>query len=542
MTEHKRGRWIFFVVPIFLLSIGLIAVEAAHMGIDSDRANHLLQAKDLADGNLFLSGWNLTKAHFLTTDLFAYFIGYVFGGGLGYRAASLTYTVMYVALLLVTLIAAFRALPAEEGRGYRWFSVTALLYLCIPGWYLMGVGRIHVIAYVYCIIAMLLASSLLRQTASGSSLSEGRLKALFLLLTVGSFGDVLVFLYAALPILLFVIWRRISKKAGKDELRLAFLTALSLPVSLVLDFLYYRIGGADKNGTVLSAGLSSPRIWGERIVSLVQTIFRFAEGDPAGLPLLSFYTFLVLCNAVLVLFSLFLTGRSLIRFLLGKAEDPPSVMLAFSVVIAAGIYVFTGRSEVRYLELIAIGLMIILVRNAYRLFEGRKRSAVFRVILTVLLWLAAAGRLNEFVKGVQINAGIEARQTEEGSRLCRTLRENGCRNGYASFWNASVNTVLGGGEVTVRHISLADPGNGSAPVMQMYRWFNKNEWYEEPANFVIIDDTAGDGGASDDFGISEENCIAFFGVPAQRLREGRYILLIYDCDLSQKLYLTAAPK
>ncbi len=604
MEERRPKGHIVFLLLCYLFSVGLIVIEAQHMGFDSDRAGHLLQVQDIARGNIFLSGWNLTKAHFLTTDLIPYLIGYLTGGGLGYRAAVIAYSVMYAALLAVTMTACLnKEVRHDTDQLDKVLFLALILYLCIPCWYLMGVGRIHVIAYVYCIIAMIIAAAYLtciRKPMGNDAVDTvceavdpvdpkgdagKRLTVLTILLTIGSFGDFLVFLYGALPVAIyavvkiFLIRRGEKIKAfgkplfsmesvesalkstngkkqglspantcdGKQNLisdtvklrevheyrKLACAVLAAFPLSFVLDLLYYKIGGANKNGSIFSIHSSDPRVWGERFQSLMNAILKFAEGGLTGREFFSFDMFVHLCNALIVIISLLLMIAVLLHFFNGSETDPISVLLSISSLIAAAVYVFTERAEERYLELISVGLLIIFIRNL-PVYLGRLRSpAVPKIFCIVLTYFALAGRVNEIVKEVEINAGREQQMTADAGALSRLLDENGCQNGYASFWNASVITALTKEKLCVRHIQRIYTGpDGCTLGMQMYQWFNKDEWYEEPANFVLIDNHLYDQGVSDSFGISEENCIAVFGAPVQRMEEGEYIVLIYDRDLS----------
>lgn len=71
-------KFVFIFAAIFYIFciIGL----CSHIDVDSDRANHLLQAEDILSGNFFMSDWVLTGITFFTTDLIYYEIGKIFCG------------------------------------------------------------------------------------------------------------------------------------------------------------------------------------------------------------------------------------------------------------------------------------------------------------------------------------------------------------------------------------------------------------------------------------------------------------------------------
>ena len=72
-------------VSFFLLYAVFVIWLFRFSGIDSDQANHLLQADDILSGNFFLKDWNLTGVTFFTTDLLYFEIARLIFG-VRYRA------------------------------------------------------------------------------------------------------------------------------------------------------------------------------------------------------------------------------------------------------------------------------------------------------------------------------------------------------------------------------------------------------------------------------------------------------------------------
>ena len=110
------------------------------------------------------------------------------------------------------------------------------------------------------------------------------------------------------------------------------------------------------------------------------------------------------------------------------------------------------------------------------------------------------------------------------------LREQNLESGYAAFFDASKLTVLSGNSVKVRHIICTDSG------MDIHKWFAKKEWYLEESRFVIVDDSRfSDVKENEIFGITEDSVRAAFGEPNERFEVSKYIVLVYDKDLSFQL-------
>ncbi|MGH3251470.1 MAG: hypothetical protein ACRDOI_35395, partial [Trebonia sp.] len=104
----RRGTAWWAGAAVFLLT--LVVLFAAYLRLsntypeNSDEANILLMASDLAHGNLYLSGWNVSDVPFITTELppIALLVT-LFGLHLStaHLAAALTYTIVVAIAMLV---------------------------------------------------------------------------------------------------------------------------------------------------------------------------------------------------------------------------------------------------------------------------------------------------------------------------------------------------------------------------------------------------------------------------------------------------------
>ena len=70
MIKILKNNLIFFFVLIFYFLY--LCCAARSLPINSDIANHMLQAQDFLSGNFLMKGWIFTGVTFLTTDLFVY--------------------------------------------------------------------------------------------------------------------------------------------------------------------------------------------------------------------------------------------------------------------------------------------------------------------------------------------------------------------------------------------------------------------------------------------------------------------------------------
>ena len=142
--------------------------------------------------------------------------------------------------------------------------------------------------------------------------------------------------------------------------------------------------------------------------------------------------------------------------------------------------------------------------------ESRKYTLALGLVSLVMI----AGCITPF------SFSLKHAETEQ-SRLADFLAGEGLKNGYGEYWDASSVSLFSGNEVTVRAVVWGGTS------FKRYNWFCKSEWYEEPAEFVVIRKSGGEPSAG--------NTVKAFGEPARRLEYGNYLIYVYDKDLSKEL-------
>ena len=135
--------------------------------------------------------------------------------------------------------------------------------------------------------------------------------------------------------------------------------------------------------------------------------------------------------------------------------------------------------------------------------------------------------------------------------LISFLEENDLHYGYASFWNASVNTVLSNGEVQVLPLWDYDANKGVRPPYNPsdYRyWLNNRNWYDPASHpgksFVLLKNNSLTDEESrkewiEEYGENPENpwidktppedvCKEFYSLNPQVLHCGDYTILVFE--------------
>lgn len=109
--------------------------------------------------------------------------------------------------------------------------------------------------------------------------------------------------------------------------------------------------------------------------------------------------------------------------------------------------------------------------------------------------------------------------------IAMRLHEQGLSYGYASYWNASVITVLSKGQTKIRPVVLG------APVQPM-RWGSSNEWYRASAykgsTFLLL--------SEEEYKAQNWTAMeAYLGKPERELEEGGWKIIVYPFNVAEKL-------
>lgn len=510
------------IVIIFLI-IDMIVVAAGFWNkeLNSDVSNHILQAKDILSGNILYRNWNLSKISFLTGDMIFYEIA-VLLKGVSYSAAVTANALMALAVQLTL----FATCLYGKKRGF-FEKLCIIVLIAVPSIGLLRSMMMHTGCWIYCMVLYMVYDHIY-----GISADEKKLKKYSVLFVcvqaLGIFGDFLIFLYGALPCLLYSLiegYREEKKEERIRHLKTAALNIYGSVTAYVLMFLYFGIGGANRCGHVLGLQFLPALQWRSKLDSLFIILMDMFGADFTGRKALLPDTILRCFNFMILLVGIFFVVFSAINYLRKKYDDRFSVILDIAIFVSAGTYIFTTRSASRYITDIALFLYILIVRNIHIIWARSGHNLkINRILAACIVLFAMMGHGWGLAESSRIIVSDPHRE------LVGFLNEHGLTNGYSSFWNASVSTVLSEEAVCIRHVEKNTDGG-----IAQFVWFGKDTWYEEESHFVVIDNSNGDRGASDSYELSEENCISYFGKADTVYEVGKYIILVYDRDISKEL-------
>lgn len=512
------------VIGVLLYMLFLIVLNS-HISITSDQANHLLQADDILSGNFFMRDWILTGITFFTTDLLYYEVGRILCG--------ISPEAVYVAvgaMAASTLIAAYLASVAGEKKYLKLKTFLFAMLMLIPCRNALGALRIHTGAVFYSIVSFLLVYKTLGSNTETNDVHTKKRKILvmsllFIVSLFGAIGDFLFVVEGAIPICLVCFFWLLSTDKSSDKkmpCMLIGIIILAVVCAALWEKVFFAIGGADKNSYMEEILFIDLTKWGDKFSSMAKQIMdmcmgAFYKGEVANFwNLIKSINFLgILVSAVFVIKYLWQLIRQKIREL-----DLISVLMSLSIIVALAASLLTDRSAAVYITIVPIAFGVVLLRNIESLINSVNNKRLFIAVIALLAFLSFAGKIKE------ISSYIKNELHTSEYALVEVLEEQGLKNGYGSFWDASIITILSQNHTTVRHIRYEEN------VVAMWKWFAKREWYQQDAEFIVINKSSED---TDFLQIAEANMLNVFGEPSKRIEIDKYLVLVYDYDLSQKL-------
>ncbi len=524
--KNRCGRKRMFICIGIFISILLytlfLTVLNSHISITSDQANHLLQADDILSGNFFMRDWILTGISFFTTDLLYYELGRILCG-ISPEAVYLAVGAMAASVL----IAAYLAVVAGERGHLKLKTFLFAMLMLIPCKGALGALRIHTGAAFYSIVSFLLVYKMLGNITYDKWTKNRKILFMSLLFIVSSFGAIGDFLFVvegAIPICLVCLFWLLSADKSQDKktaYKIIGITILAVVCAILWEKLFFAIGGADKNSYMEDILFIDLTEWRDKFVTIIKWIMDMSMGafykekvSNIWNLLKSINFFGILVSVVFVIKYLWLLIKQKIREL-----DLISVLMSCSIIMSVAASLFTDKAAAVYINIVPIAFGVILLRNIDFLLNVNNKGLCIAVIslLAILSFVGKIKEISSYVKDEMYTSQYE---------LVEVLEEQGLKNGYASFWDASIMTVLSKNHATVRHIRCVEDKVG------MWKWFAKKEWYQQNADFIVINKSSEE---SDFLRISEVNMLNVFGEPVERIEIDKYIVLVYDHDLSQML-------
>lgn len=498
------------ILPWAALAFGLVLFYYQIFVIEpvnSDTANALLAAQDIASGNWRLHGWFMAPDNYLGLDEASYALIW-----------SITHNTL-VTLRLVPVLQwsglAFLAARLTTRGGFSFQSVFILAAtLLVPAFgpyseHLYFQAPFHVPTTICMILSVMLCGSLYK---------TGRLDwlwtSIFALIVIDASLSDPFFQFILTGPLLLALW--ICKPPSYNQIALLYLVCVIC--GMLLERLNILTGGFMQPATNIPVLASPLAIPGEiyRTTLLWLVVLGCFPSDQQFWPMI--LAGLRIPLILLLFVQILQCARSLRRL---EFTDLCLLLIIIANMCAVG---FTNASAYILTSRFFLPAWVCASILAAKFIRKHTAIAGYSCIISVLalaICILKIGRFPE--KSVHFLC-------QDGGYLA-ALEARGLTRGYAGYWQASDTTVATGGKIKVAAIILDQQGHLSA-----YDWFAKQSWFKgDTASTRFFVSTSNFRG-----GPNSEAIIAMFGKPdgifvvqgtknqADNLPSGEIITYVYN--------------
>ncbi|HUY29025.1 MAG TPA: hypothetical protein VMV27_16565 [Candidatus Binataceae bacterium] len=439
----------------------------------SDHANILLQAQDLAAGNLTLRGWTLSNCSFYPETVF-----YALALMMNHCASAVMRdgsAFIYAILVLVALWLAGRG--SSTPSSYLGYAI-AFPLLALP----QSLQHLYIApgTHMSTIILVLAALVSLSFTEEESARAPAAYVVYLVLMATAVFGDPFAIYVGAIPIAAVAALRWVWSRFSRHRELLAIVATLGAVIIAIAALKLISGGGGFRTVPIAAhfVARSALRSNAAATFGAVAALFGLTAAPGAATPL---GAIILLARAAGLMLVLGCCAVCAYRVLLG-AENRTNEILLAALVLDILEYLFSDRviglSTVRYLVPSVLFGAVLAGRIGPKVIP-RSRISYAAVALFLIAYLCGFVRL--------ITSAERPGQTQV--RLAQWLYQHGLVSGYGDYWDASSITVESAGQVKIRAVTFGAPG-----VFLPYRWESKDTWYagdgvSKAPNFILVKDS-----------------------------------------------------
>jgi hypothetical protein len=494
---------------------------------NSDAANNLLAAADIAHGNRLLSGWLMAPDNYIPEDLLFYVVG-VWLAGLRPVLLYVVPAFTWAALTLTCAVLVLRRTPWPSALSGL-LVVATLMGLPVlagnPEMTVISQVPVHFVTVLYGLLCFLLADAMIRARPPGAAAAAASLCAL---IAMAAFGDPMALPITVAPLMLAALLFGVGRVRPWRQAAVAGSVVAGLVVARIALRWVEAAGGFE--ATRIEARFADFWHLGFNLALAIQTLFAEVGANIFGKALNTSPTdgaaigLLRLPFVLLMLAAAALAGARLVAAWRAPRDagavrprdgDYLDLLLlsAFVFTIAAMVsssVTFDIYSR-RYMIPSVIYGTALLARNVPSgpVLRGYLAAAAVGSAVFTAAALAHTPRAPVFV--VPQQAALIAR-----------LEALGVDEGFGPYWDSSIVTVVTRGRVRI----LAVQPSGAE--VRPYLWFMPRQAYAAAAakrdgRFVVIV-TPG----TDPSLFTEAQALGTFGRPVSRETVGDYVLDVFD--------------
>lgn len=493
---RKLYAVILFGMVMYLYYLG----HAIHTPANSDYASIILEAKQIYEGNVFLSGWHLSTVSFYTTEIPFYVLGIMIFG--------FTHRLLYIIPALIYIMTVASALwVVYDGKRIR----GALLTFCLIGLPvgvfagMVLVGPIHMAAICFSLVCVKFL-----QFAERNKVFYLYFGILFCWTLI---GDDLALWIIGLPAILSGLYRMyVQSERWKQEIIIPSIIILSVVASKIVLKLIALFGGFVVPGTG-SPMFAELKDIARNVYSTIYGLLELFNANFFGKPIGSIQTIKLLVHFGGMILILCIFWRFLYQMIKKKEVDYTNQLMVASIVITIAAYLFSnmnmGMGTTRYLTPVVL-FASILVGRRFNSFDWDQTTRWVYIACIGIYILSA------------ISPFTLHRNLDKIDDLQAYLKSQSLTNGYAPYWLSSAVTVQSDDKVRVRPVIAPNVK------IERFRWLSEDKWYDSSAKFLLFDST--------NWGsINKSTAVATFGEPIKELQFQDIHILVWDKDISNYL-------
>jgi len=485
MINKKTASYLFVSAAIFALMCSFYFRIAQRIDINSDMASGLVEALDMAKGNIFLSGWSLSTVSFYFTEV----IWYAIAIGVAGHSYKIAY---FMPAIILTLLCLMMIVSSENKKTAAFFT---LFFLGAPTFFMARnvlTPFIHVGSYVFCLAGYCLA---LRYLKSGSKTA---LAGMFFILSLTYFSDTISLYISLIPAFAVVVVSFLRSELDRKWTLILAVSLLAVAASMLINAVFVRYGfvvpGVQPTRFATLEGI------GKNITDLFFGVMKLFDADFYGRDPRKKETVMRCLSFFIIVAFIFLVILRAMRI-----KDNKDIFLLTALAIMPVAYIFSdvsvGVSSIRYIiPFFVYGTVLISNSVTPVLNNGRT--------LFLLAVLALTPSIHHIKESIQLPKAMNGLKG-----LSQAMYDKGLSHGYAEFWFASATSVYGQVQVA--------PINYDGEKVIRRDWLSKASWYKDDNHFVIIHDDK-----------LKDSAIKFYGQPDDILRHNGYTVFIWNKKLS----------
>lgn len=473
---------------LFMIAMSIVYYHMAmRIEINSDMASGLLEAKDMAGGNVLLEGWSLSTVPFYFTELIWYAICIALFGFS--HKLSYAFSAIYLAILFITMVS------ASENK--KLGAILSFFLLGSPVVFLsqnLLTPVVHVGTYIFSLCAFIVMKRIINTGCRKS------LVAAYVILSLLYFSDAMSMYLVFIPLIVTSGVYLLGMKIEKRWLHITVVSIVSYLTSILIWKLFTKYGfnvpglQETKFATAQAIGKNISDFADGTLRLYGAYFFGLSPKDPVAAK--SCLSFAALCFFIGLIL---LKVKNFFRF------EGHEVYLLVSTLIMPLAFIFSdisiGIESIRYIiPFFIFGSVFISSGKIIPAFNYRIWSIIFTVVI-----LAGALHIKETLKS--------PRASDKYMQISEALKAEGLKKGIATFWDASSVTVYGDAQVS--------PVYPDKDRIVKYNWLSKKDWYENGNRFIIINNND-----------MEKAAVAAFGHPDKTIFAGERNIFIWNKEVN----------